>query len=62
MNNINFQQNRVMIKFTIFFAEKIDFAIEKFILDIAKEKICGQKYFKIPLTITVLKTLDTQFQ
>lgn len=30
----------MMIKFTIFFAEKIDFAIEKFILDIAK-KICG---------------------
>lgn len=27
-----------MIKFTIFFAEKIDFAIEKFILDIAKKK------------------------
>ena len=27
-----------MIKFTIFFAEKIDFAIEKLILDIAKKK------------------------
>jgi len=28
-----------MIKFTIFFAEKIDFAIEKFILDIAKKSV-----------------------
>lgn len=28
-----------MIKFTIFFAEKIDFAIEKFILDIAKKNL-----------------------
>lgn len=29
----------MMIKFTIFFAEKIDFAIEKFILDIAKKNL-----------------------